>query len=106
MLNLAKSWEKRQTDKKKSIFSPIQHCKNKITGDYEIGFSFLISRLYTEREKILLSLYSVNRLLYVYSENYKRTIIFANCIQKMHSSYFFYLTICIIEFELIWLLSF
>lgn len=51
MLNLAKSWEKRQTDKKKSIFSPIQHCKNKITGDYEIGFSFLISRLYTEREK-------------------------------------------------------
>lgn len=35
---------------KKSNLFPIQHCK-KITGDYEIGFSFLISRLYTEREK-------------------------------------------------------
>lgn len=45
MLNLAKSWEKKQTDKKNQFFFPIQHCKNKITGDYEIGFSFLISRL-------------------------------------------------------------
>lgn len=99
MLNLAK-----MLIKKSNLF-PIQHCK-KITGDYEIGFSFLINRLYTEREKILLSLYSVNRLLYVYSENYKRTIIFANCIKKIHSSYFFYLTICITELEVIWLLSF
>lgn len=44
MLNLAK-----MLIKKSNLF-PIQHCK-KITGDYEIGFSFLINRLYTKREK-------------------------------------------------------
>lgn len=44
MLNLAK-----MLIKKSNLF-PIQHCKKK-TGDYVIGFSFLINRLYTEREK-------------------------------------------------------
>lgn len=51
MLNLAK-----MLIKKSNLF-PIQHCK-KITGDYEIGFSFLISRLYTEREKNAFPIFS------------------------------------------------
>lgn len=46
-----KAGKRNKPIKKNQFFFPIQHCKNKITGDYEIGFSFLISRLYTEREK-------------------------------------------------------
>lgn len=40
-----KAGKRNKPIKKNQFFFPIQHCKNKITGDYEIGFSFLISRL-------------------------------------------------------------
>lgn len=49
-LNLKNAKPSKNADKKNQIFSQFNTVKKK-TGDYEIGFSFLINRLYTEREK-------------------------------------------------------